>query len=63
MKRPNSFMNQVISFAKVASLIMSFLIVDSPAESLASKGAAYEAKPIWREPKSALCFPSESAGD
>lgn len=60
LKRHNFFMYRIISFANVVPLILSFLTVDLPEIVLASKGAAYKAKLFWREPNSALCFPSES---
>lgn len=60
LKRLNFFMYRIISFANVAPLILSSLTGDLPEIILASKGAAYKAKPVWREPNSALCFPSES---
>lgn len=55
LKRPDSFKN-LISFANVMPLILCFLIVGAPEIVLASKGDAYEVKPVWREPRSYIMF-------
>ena len=58
LEKTSSSLNPIISFANVMPLILGFLTVGSPEIFLASMGAAYKVKPVWREPSSALCFPS-----
>lgn len=60
LRRPHSSLNLTISFARGMPIMLGFLIVGSPEIFLASKGAAYEVKPVWKEPSPA-CFPSELA--